>query len=288
MMNRIGSIVAIAALALVLADRSAAAHSPEDLMGQWRMTRAVVAPWAEEGEAKIERAWIGKNIVFKSNKVKGPGPVACANAQYEATSMPAEGLFQGGLPAPAVAAAQALGVAKFPVSGMSLACDTGVFEFHQAGTDALLFALDNVIWTLDRSPGSRAAAQSPEGVTQRFLEAHFNGDMGFDRQTAGAKAASLSRGLQNSIKTYFAAERPEDEVPPVDGDPFTDSQEYPTRFSVALSEQRGRDRATVPVIFSDGFRDRRVVYRLIDERSRWRIDDLQYEDGGTLSEMLAP
>ena len=34
-------------------------------------------------------------------------------------------------------------------------------------------AIDNVIWTLDRSPGALAAATTPAGVVQRLLEAHF-------------------------------------------------------------------------------------------------------------------
>lgn len=273
------------ALAMLFAAAGAAAADATDYLGEWRLTRAVAAPWAQEGQAAIERAWIGRNMTFRADKMKGPGPLACAAASYKATSNPPEGLFQGGLPAPAEPAAQSLGLTQFPVFGFSLSCDTGVFEFHQAGPNALLFALDNVVWTLDRSPGARTPVMSPAGVVQRFLEAHFNGDMGFDEATVAEKQAFLSRRLRRRIKDYFATTFPADEVPPIDGDPFTDSQEYPTRFSVSKGELRSND-ATAPVLFSDGFRDRLVVYRLIGEQDKWRIDDLEFEDGGTLSDLL--
>lgn len=261
------------------------AHAETDILGKWRLQRAAVAPWAEEGAAAIEKKWIGRTVEFRADRVKAPGPLACANARYEATSMPAEGLFQGGLPAPADAAAQTLGLATFPVDGVSLTCDTGIFEFHEAG-EAVLFALDNVIWTLDRSPGADAAAASPAGVVYAFLEAHFNGDMGFDETTVAAKQKWLSHDLKAAIVAYFAKPFPEDEVPPINGDPFTDSQEYPTRFSVGDASVAGR-KAEVPVGYADGFAKRSVVFHLVKDGRRWRIDDLAFDHGGKFSSQLA-
>lgn len=261
------------------------AQAEKDILGKWRLERAVVAPWAEGDSLPIEKKWIGKTVEFKTDSVKAPGPLACRNARYAATSMPAEGLFQGGLPAPAEAAAQTLGLAAFPVAGVSLTCDTGIFEFHRAG-DAVLFALDNVIWTLDRSPGADAAPSSPAGVVYSFLEAHFNGDMGFDEKTVAAKQKWLSHDLKAAIVAYFAKPFPEDEVPPINGDPFTDSQEYPTRFFVGKASMNGK-KADVPVGYSDAFSEKTVVFMLVRDGARWRLDDLSYEHGGTFTGQLA-
>lgn len=275
----IGAVGATLALTAI----SSAAQA-NDLAGTWRLERAVIAPWVGDNAAPIQK-WVGKKIEFKETNVKGPGPLACANARYEATSMPAEGLFQGVLPESAEAAAHFVGIAKFPVEGVSLTCDTGIFEFHKAG-NAMLFALDNVVWTLDRSPGAFASKNSPSGVVYSFLEAHFNGDMGFDEKTVAAKQKWLSHALKKKIVAYFAQAFPEDEVPPIDGDPFTDSQEYPTRFSVGEASVPGK-KAEVPVDYSDGFRVRRSVILLVKDGARWRLDDLKYDHGATFSEMLA-
>ena len=76
-----------------------------------------------------------------------------------------------------------------------------------------------------------------------------------------------------------------DEVPPINGDPFTYSQEYPSRFTLG---RPGADaaQAVVPVSFSDGSRTRRVDYVLRRDGGGWRVDDLRYDDGGTLRGLL--
>ena len=202
--------------------------------------------------------------------------------------MPAEGLFQGGLPAPAKKLArEVLGFARLPVAGISLHCDAGLYEFHQADAQSMLVAVNNVIWTLDRSPAAFAAATSPSGVMQRFLEQHFADDMGFLKPDVMAKRAFFTDSLIRRIDRYFAKPSPKDETPAIDGDPFTDSQEYPTRFSVGAGKVTG-DRATVRVRFADGYRVRRVTYLLRSQSGTWRIDDIHYDGGQpTLLALLA-
>lgn len=135
----------------------------------------------------------------------------------------------------------------------------------------MLVAVNNVIWTLDRSPAALAEAASSSGVMQRFLEQHFAGDMGFLKPDAMAKRAFFT----DSLNRYFAKPSPKDETPAIDGDPFTDSQEYPTRFSVRAGNVTG-DRAAVSVRFADGYRVRRVTYLLRAQSGTWHIDDIHY------------
>jgi hypothetical protein len=279
-------VAAALCLLLALGDACAAGTEspPGDWYGSWRITRGVGAPWTPGAPQRAEIELVGSTLEFAPGRVDGPGVLGCTDAHYTPTRVPAQGLFQGGLPEPAELAAEALGIPALPATGFSLACSSGVFEFHAAG-DALLFALDNVIWTLSRSAGALASSDSPEGFVQRFLESHFAGPMGFDPESAALKRARLSRALGLRIDAYFARPRPTDEVPPVDGDPFTDSQEYPTRFAVRAGKSLG-GAYEVPVDFADAHRTTRVAYLLVQEGGAWRVDELSTAHG-TLGELLA-
>jgi hypothetical protein len=272
-------------VALGGASRADAGAAPDDWLGGWRVTRGVAAPWVPGEPQRPMAELVGQRLHFDTDAVDGPGVLGCSDARYSVTRMPPEGLFQGGLPAPAGTAAQALGFTGFPVDGFSLACSSGLFEFHAADADTLLFALDNVIWTLGRAAGALATAGSPEAAVQAFLEAHFAGSMGFGPDSVAPKRAHLSRALGGRIDAYLARPRPADEVPPIDGDPFTDSQEYPARFAV----RAGHATATgyeVPVEFADAWRRTRLDYLLVREGDAWRIDELRAAHG-TLGELLA-
>jgi hypothetical protein len=241
-----------------------------------------VAPWTVD--APVDAAFVGKRVRFAAKEVQAPAPLGCRNAVYEASSVPPEGLFQGGLPA-APQQARALGFAEGAVAGFSLTCDSGVWEFHRADADTLLFALDNVIWTLSRAYGASARLGSPESVVEALLEFHFNHDYGFLKETADARKEWLSANLSARIDRYFEQEFSPDIAPVINGDPFTDSQEFPTRFAVRKGAVQGGV-ASTPVEFSDGYVKKRIVYRLTYGLAGWRIDDLVYADGSTFSEVL--
>ncbi len=257
------------------------------VVGEWRLIRAVVAPWdttKDSGIGDSER-WIGERVRFDAHSVSGPGGLTCGNAVYTATRSAPDALFQGSLPAPAGRVAEALGIVAFPVPGTSLSCDSGLFEFHRVDPNTMLFALNDIVWTLDRSPGSFAPDSSPAGVVQLLLERHFAGTMAFDSSTVLAKRDLLSTGLRARIAGYLATPSSPDEVPAIDGDPFTDNQEYPTRFGVGAASVKG-NAATVAVRFSDGFRARTVFYLLRRQGGAWRVDNLRYYQGETLNGWL--
>ena len=198
-----------------------------------------------------------------------------------------------GWTASAQAAMAALSVKTSPVSstiagtvqGARVTCASGMFEFHAVDASHLLVAIDNVIWTLDRSPGALAAATTPAGVVQRLLEAHFAFDMGFDSLTVRHVRPFLTGGLAARIAAYFAAPPPRDVVPAIDGDPFTDAQEYPTRFSVQRATVTGA-RAAVVVRFADGYASRTMQYQLRSGPAGWRVDNIIYPGGGTFTGLL--
>ena len=259
---------------------------PRVAVGPWRVASSVIAPWAVADKARLDRAAYLTSIVqLRAALFSGLGPFACERPRYEQTAMPPEGLFQGNLPAPTAAAARALGFAAGAVHGVRVTCASGMFEFHAVDASHLLVAIDNVIWTLDRSPGALAAATTPAGVVQRLLEAHFAFDMGFDSLTVRHVRPFLTGGLAARIAAYFAAPPPRDVVPAIDGDPFTDAQEYPTRFSVQRATVTGA-RAAVVVRFADGYASRTMQYQLRSGPAGWRVDNIIYPGGGTFTGLL--
>jgi len=256
------------------------------LLGTWRVVRGAVAPWVtDKSHHPDTSSWLGKTIQFEPTRVIGPDVLTCGTARYAATSVPAEGMFQGTFTKAATAEAMMVGVSKFPIAGTSLTCATGVFEFHFPDSTTALLAMSNAIWTLDRSPGARAAATAPDGVVQRFLEAHFARDMGFSKAALQPKAPFLTAGLTALTTRYFAVPANPNEAPDLNGDPFTNSQEYPTRFSVGTATTTATT-ANVRVRFSDALRVQTITYHLRRESGGWRIDDLRYEDGVTLRKQL--
>lgn len=276
------SLLLACLLNLVLVANAQAGSSP--LNGTWRFTHALTAPWGAPvpGSAELK----SQTLRLAEGTMQGPAPLDCHDpARFQVTALPPEGLFQGNLPVPAKNAAQALGLSVFPVQGLRVSCDKGVFEFHQADANTLLLSLDNRVWSLSRAAGARAPANSPAGRVQALLEQHFSGPRAMDAANAPAKVPFQSRWLNRLIQVYLAKSRSPDLVPPIDGDPYTDSQEYPTRFAVGTARIRN-GRARVPVTLADAWSRRVITYELVQVSGTWQVDDLDYGKGGRFSEFL--
>ncbi|MGQ0800175.1 MAG: hypothetical protein ACT4NL_08705 [Pseudomarimonas sp.] len=259
--------------------------SANDLLGTWRIVRQQPAPWVVKADELFAPLSLGEVVVFEATRVRGPGVLRCGDAHYGLSEMPAEGLFQGGLPQPA-ADAQQLGFPAGVTRGLSLRCETGLFEFHLADANSLLFALDNRIYSLSRAPGALAAAGTPEAAVQQVLESHFAADMGFLPAYWKDKRAWLATELNAAIDGYFAAPWPTDEPPPINGDPLTNSQEYPTRFAVSAATLAD-GKARVKVVFGDAHVQKQIEFLLQRESDQWRVSDLIYTDGHRFTEILA-
>jgi hypothetical protein len=277
-----------AAIALAAGGAFARSLVPELPQGEFRVSRGIPAPWLDVGAASADsHAWLGDTVSLTTRHFTAPDIEGCLQPRLGTRSLPPEGLFQGNLPAPAKDAAARLALTANPTASVSITCDAGVFDLHWVTTDALMIAVDNVIWVLDRSPGARAATDTPEHAVQVLLETHFAGDMGFTVTSVDAKRVHLAATLQRAIDAYFAHPHPQDEPPPINGDPFTDSQEYPVVFSVREATYEEAV-ARVPVRFDDGHRARQVEFELRQDAGAWRVFELRYEDGSRLTEALVP
>lgn len=276
---------AFAAATLAFAAFGTTEAAGPSLIGEWRVTRAVTAPYAET-EFPALSGVIGKTVTVSARKVRGPSPLSCGRARIAETEVPPPGLFQGGLGADYSAALLSLALPDQPLSGASLTCDAGIFEFHFVNDETAIIGLDNRIWTLDRTVGARAVATSPEGVVQRFLEMHFQSDMGFWPSAINKKRKWFSAPLLAAMDAYFARIAGLGEEPPINGDPFTNSQDYPARFAVG-AENKATPAADVPVQFAQAGGDMPVTFLMRKEADKWRIDDVRFEDGESLTGLLA-
>jgi hypothetical protein len=247
---------------------------------RWRLESGRVAPWAPPA-THIDPVYQGREVRFEATRVSAPHPLACDGATYEWIVSGPEGLFEGNLPAPAAAAAARIGLGGGPTATLRVSCSNAGFDFHRTSGGDLLLGLDNVVWTLRPVQ----PATTPAEIVQELLVTHFTHDMGFTRESVALKRRFLSSALRARIARYLAAPRSADEAPPINGDPFTDSQEYPDRFTLGAVRATAT-RTIVPVHFADSHTKRRVDYVLVRDGARWVVDDLVDERSLTLRSLL--
>jgi hypothetical protein len=275
-----GAWLAVLSLGLGLAAADPAGADTWRPLEAWRIEGGRVAPWARP-DTTIDPAYRGREVRFQAARVVAPHPLACDGATYEWIVGGPEGLFEGNLPAPAAPASRRLGLGDGRIATLRVGCPNAGFDFHRTSGGDLLLGLDNVVWTL--RPVRPAA--TPAEIVQELLVTHFTHDMGFTSASVAHKRGFLSASLQARLARYLAASRPADEVPPIDGDPFTDSQEYPDRFTLGAARTTPK-RTIVPVHFADAHSKRRVDYLLVREGRRWVVDDLVDERGESLRTLL--
>ncbi|MDP3089412.1 MAG: hypothetical protein Q8N04_01945 [Nitrospira sp.] len=260
------------------------AFEPWQPQERWLIESGRVAPWAKPGTTALENAGLaGQAILVEGKAVTAPHPLACEQAQNTFIVMPAEGLFEGGLPAPAGRAARALGLTSMPVLTWRMTCRNGSFDYHLFSKQEAMLGLDHVVWQVRRT----SLELSPEAAVLELLRQHMTRDMAFTKGSVAKKASMLTDSLTKAIAAYFARPVPQDEVPVINGDPFTNSQEYPTGFTVGAVLRVG-SRATVPVRFDEEGRYKLVEYRLQLSGTTWGVDDLHYPDGATFRGLLKP
>ena len=134
---------------------------------------------------------------------------------------------------------------------------------------------------------AQQAAPSADAVVRAFYAYHMKHTAGFTPGAVRRRSRWLTTRLIASCRAYFARPSPRDEVPPIDGDPFTDSQDYPDAYRVGATTTSG-DTARASVTFTWAAGDHRAVtVVLVAARGAWRIDDVRPGEGPSLRELLA-
>ncbi|MBL8361835.1 MAG: DUF3828 domain-containing protein [Rubrivivax sp.] len=235
--------------------------------------------WVAASPRDAAMAW-----AWDAREVQGPAGLRCGAPSHEFVRLPAQGLMQGTLgatPQDAERRARALGVRRFPVATHRINCDNATFDLHMLGRDRALIGWDGRVLALRRT----AADASPLATVQRLLEGHLGTDMAHTPAHARALQRWMTPALNARISAYFARPRPRDEVPPINGDPYTNSQEEPDGVTLQPGPVQG-DHATVVAHLAGAGRQWQLTYRLRRTGGQWRIDDIESPDGPRYAALL--
>lgn len=130
------------------------------ILGDWMIQKAIVAPWVGPNAdiahlAALSRAHLNMMVSFFPDRVVAKdAKIACTDIDYERTLYPPELIFQASLPDPdQVEIAAGLGFPSGKIPGFDVDCGSNVQSYHFADRDTVLFALENIIYTMDRQQG---------------------------------------------------------------------------------------------------------------------------------------
>jgi len=144
------------ATAISLSTAIALAGAP-DYLGAWRITSAVVAPWADRAhlDPAEENRLLGRIVTLTPDTIVGPQPFACRGPHYRLETFTADLLFEGQLGEMQASnpriSAQAL-AASLGFAGQSWkVLDTGCeIDWHFTGPHTAKIGLNDFVYTLSK------------------------------------------------------------------------------------------------------------------------------------------
>ena len=151
----------------------------------------------------------------------------------------------------------------------------------------LLFVLAVMVFPLLAAGGAKAPAPGPADAVKAFYTFHFAHDMGFTEKNLTARKGWLSPELFGLLAAELKKPTSPNEVPLIEGDPFTDSEEYPKSFKVGDASIQ-TDKASVPVTLIWPDEKTSVTVKLVLASGEWRIDDVVYGPEDSLRKLLNP
>jgi hypothetical protein len=142
----------------------------------------------------------------------------------------------------------------------------------------------------------RPPVVSPRQAVESFYRFHFADGMDFTEQNLRQRRRWLTAELYDLLRDEFRkeAERAKahpDEAPFIEGDPFTDAQEYPKKFRVGNAISSGGSSVVTVALVWNGRgpherEERKVSVTLRWVGSRWLISNLKGEGGEDLLALL--
>lgn len=278
------ALLSACSMTLLATDAEAGVMQPAPAGELW--TLAETRPLHGEGAGTAAPRWpVGTNWMLLSTAWIGPPPLLCQQARQSLLLTPPPGLFQGAWPAEtATARAAALGLPGRAVATLRLDCANASFDFHRNAAGQLLTALDGQVLML-RVDSTAGDAQT--SVRQLLLQ-HLAGPEVFGPPSIAALQRWLAPSLQQAFARWFATPESPDQVPALNGDPFTNTQEPPRALSLGPLTERGDSAEQLVFAELEGGRRHRLVYRLQrDVQSRrWLLSDIAYGQGPTLRQLL--
>ncbi len=126
----------------------------------------------------------------------------------------------------------------------------------------------------------------PAAVVNNFYRFHFKHGMGFDAPSVRRRQRWFTPELYALLLAELRKPVAPDEVPYFNGDPFTDTQEYPSTFRVGPAALIGAQaRVPVTLLWLDGKKEieRRTLHiELRRGRAGWQLANFVYPDNRNL------
>jgi hypothetical protein len=127
-------------------------------LGTWKLTDAVVAPWADakqKPDATEKARLIGKSVVLAPKAITGPNPLACTAPHYKVSNFTADMLFQGAFgemqsankAADPNKIAASLGFSGASIKTLETGCE---IDFHFVDAATAEIGLNNTVYTLKK------------------------------------------------------------------------------------------------------------------------------------------
>lgn len=152
------SVIIVVTAALGMAAASPVSAEEPFYLGVWKISSAVVAPWAgppQQSDAADMKALLGKVITLKPKAIAGPGVFACKEPHYKVSDFSADMLFEGELgeihdadksKAP-LALAHALGFSGASYKTLETGCE---IDWHFVDQTTAEIGLNNYVFTLKK------------------------------------------------------------------------------------------------------------------------------------------
>lgn len=140
--------------------------------------------------------------------------------------------------------------------------------------------------TVAAAPASQGGpAAEASRVVEAFYTYHFRHDMALTPRGLAARRRWIDPALYGELRDQMGRDRKSKEAPVIDGDPFTNSQEYPTSFEIGEARvSEGIVRVAVVLVWPS---ERRTISVEVFERdNRWRIRDIRYDQTSSLRDLL--
>lgn len=127
-------------------------------LGKWKLTDAVVAPWAdakEKPDATEKARLVGKFVVLAPKAITGPSPFACTAPHYKVSNFAADMIFQGAFgemqstdkAVDPNKIAASLGFSGASIRTLETGCE---IDFHFVDANTAEIGLNNYVYTLKK------------------------------------------------------------------------------------------------------------------------------------------
>lgn len=132
---------------------------------------------------------------------------------------------------------------------------------------------------------ANSQTSTPDAVVRALYKTHdYDLKHNKDSILSGKSRTRVDKYFDRSLANYIWRDLTthKDEVGVLDFDPFYNTQD-PSISNLGIGGAKlNGNKATVRVTFKNAGRKETIVYRLVKERSLWKISDIEYEQGNSL------